>query len=563
MIAVAQTSGESHETVEEAKKGLDPYTYQLFSTSHHQTLSQEHSDPAFNSPGLFPRFTELVEYIFVNRSVAADNKHTTALAVSYCRQTLIAEALIDYGVKIEVDAEWERKLATAITENLGAIKAVRTYLKSMTDDESGRATFFRFWSAALRGMDMDETRSKMTCARVVVELCTLSPHTVLGEMAPHFNMIDDALLSNDVDVRGLAAHAYGLLASHLTTGSEVLKSSLDALFEKIEAWKDAIGADLNRVHGAVLALAYFISHRSEQSPDDNNVDRILQRFLPLLFDMLENCSDLLLQDACYLALGQLCLFFVISPKQIAEHMSLSTLISNLSKKAKTGNEKAIAVIGHLSMIIDEHDGSDLLRQLADEIYALHEVRQAETQFAVGEALSCLACGWESKGLVAKLDRDGPVPVGPKRTKAMTPLLDRVIADCSTTKPSLKKVEDFDISVFLTSDTFSRHPLYGYYALFSSAAIAKRFRTASASSRQRSNVVSQTAMNLSKSLLPEVSVLSTRKATEISKTTLSETWWARFQATVRIYLELLQRKRNFLSRALFLQAMVRSRLTKIS
>lgn len=448
MIAVAQTSSESHETVEEAKKGLDPYTYRLFNDSHRYPMpSQGTSDAAVTSRGMFPRFTELVEYIFVNQSVAADHQNTTALAISYCRQTLIAEALIAHGINIEVDAEWERKLATTVTDDIRARKAVRTYLKSMTLNESEYATFLKFWSAALGGINLDLTRSKIICIRVLVELCTLSPDTVITEMAPQFNIIYDAVLSNDVDVRSLAAHAYGLLASHSTSGSEVLKSSIDALFEHIEVWKDAIGASLNKVHGAVLALAYFVSHKSEQSPDDHNVGKMLRRFLPLLFDMLGNCSDLLLQEACCLALGQLCLFFVASPKQIAEHMSLPFLIRDLSKKAKTGNEKAITALGQLSMIIDEQDGRDLLGHLADEIHALHEVRQAETQFAVGEALCSLACGWDSKGLVSKLDRDGPVPVGPKRTTTMAPLLDRIIADCSTTKPALKKVEHSIYSYF--------------------------------------------------------------------------------------------------------------------
>lgn len=114
---------------------------------------------------------------------------------------------------------------------------------------------------------------------------------------------------------------------------------------------------------------------------------------------------------------------------------------------------AILALGHLSITtneIDESDENSDYTFIAARLYELHEVRQSEVQFSVGEALSCFACGWDSKALTAELDILHPqqphglwdtppiTPTGPKRENSLTVVLEKILQGCQQTKPSLKK-----------------------------------------------------------------------------------------------------------------------------
>jgi len=90
------------------------------------------------------------------------------------------------------------------------------------------------------------------------------------------------------------------------------------------------------------------------------------------------------------------------------------------------------------------------KAIGDKLYELHEVRQPEVHFSVGEALSCFATGWGSKALTAELDilhPDQPqepwdvplqTPLGPKREKTLGSIMEKTLKGCVQTKPSLKK-----------------------------------------------------------------------------------------------------------------------------
>ena len=144
------------------------------------------------------------------------------------------------------------------------------------------------------------------------------------------------------------------------------------------------------------------------------------------------------QDCTHLAISQLSLFFVIKPESIAPYMQYTAVVDKLMEDAKTGNEKAILALGHFAMIPDEKDDESSLKYVEDKIFELHEVRQAEAQFSIGEAVSCLAAGWQASILAPKMDIEAPTPSGPSRTATLVRVLERVLENCRNTKPSLKK-----------------------------------------------------------------------------------------------------------------------------
>jgi proteasome component ECM29 len=79
-----------------------------------------------------------------------------------------------------------------------------------------------------------------------------------------------------------------------------------------------------------------------------------------------------------------------------------------------------------------------LQAILASLYGLYELKQAEIQFTVGEALCCAAACWESDILLLSLDVDAPYSGRQKRFSTFDSLLEKLLQDCKTTKPSLKK-----------------------------------------------------------------------------------------------------------------------------
>jgi proteasome component ECM29 len=154
-------------------------------------------------------------------------------------------------------------------------------------------------------------------------------------------------------------------------------------------------------------------------------------------EMIMSAKDSLIKEACFVALGQLCMFGAYVP----ENDTVRQAIDKIHEVAKTGNEQATLCLGQVSMVLDEDEGDakdSNLTYVIEQLHKLHEVRQAEVHFGVGEAFSYVASGWRSSALAAKLDIEGPMPNGPKRQTTLEKLADRFISDCAQTKPSLKK-----------------------------------------------------------------------------------------------------------------------------
>jgi proteasome component ECM29 len=171
-------------------------------------------------------------------------------------------------------------------------------------------------------------------------------------------------------------------------------------------------------------------------------------------DILKESRDATLKGAAYTCLDQLSLFHVITPSSVSKYTKVEDIAQYVYDSAKTGTTSAILALGHLSMITAEpeegaEDDTDY-KFIGEKLYELHEVRETEVQFSVGEALSCFAVGWESKALIAELDvlhQDQildpwdaalQTPQGPKRERTLAAVLDRTLKGCQQTKPSLRK-----------------------------------------------------------------------------------------------------------------------------
>jgi proteasome component ECM29 len=419
----------------------------------------------------FPNFDELVQFIFARQGeddddMDVDNNgdavsqaqlfqhqfpHTLPTVITFCSEVAMHAALADKDIHEKLAEDWGRKLETLMSTDLRARQAFRAFA-AVDAHATSLAILLR---SSFDRLTRDELSDVGDIGSNFVRLLSLCPDKVWKRamLLRDFRALEPSVLSNNVNRRSAAAHAYGLLASHEDVQAEIIKKSHALLYGKIETWRDAVGGEINQINGAIAALGFYLSRAHWRDRSSSTDEEPLKKTLDVVFKILAESKDTTLKAAVFTCIDQLSLFQVISPSTIASYAKFQDVAQQIYDSAKTGTTSAILALGHLSTTTDETNDVDEKSDynfIADRLYELHEVRQPEVQFSVGEALSCFACGWESKALIAELDIEHatqshdpwdatPItPSGPGRAKTLTTVLEKTLKGCKQTKPSLKK-----------------------------------------------------------------------------------------------------------------------------
>ncbi|KAK5173412.1 proteasome component M29 [Saxophila tyrrhenica] len=423
------------EVREEAERGLSPYWYRMLNGS---TGVQDPGMPSL------PSFPSVVDHFFGGRTTersaepaavaryahkayAQSFQHLT----SFARHMLLAEALEHAGVAVNADSEWERKLDVAVETDPKAREAVLSYVQKSTSAYGSQLAILLYaLFESLIGTVVDADNH-------LIEFLALAPDILVKTLVPSTHLLLPILKTNNSNRRAAAAQTYGILSSYPDSDASSRQKETQQLQDVIGGWSAAVGAASSHVHGALLALGYYFSRCSYRKREVSPAAQ--SQLLTTLLEVISDSRDNMLKNASYTALGQLCMYDCVNVEAIEEKSKLRALIDTLYKTAKEGNEAAILCMGQLSMVLPEEgsEGSNL-SYLVEQLRRLHEIKQAEVHFTVGEALSYVATGWESGALATKLDIEGPRPSSSQRTSTLSKLIDQTLNDCANTKPALKK-----------------------------------------------------------------------------------------------------------------------------
>jgi proteasome component ECM29 len=470
ILAVSGGAAERHEVVEEGRKGLDPYWFEMQNNSPGSDTSQTQL--------IFPDFTELVRFIFAQLArdddgMDIDSGDNTPLVsqlqqhhastiptiISFCTQVAMHAALTEKGIEDRLSEDWGRQLETLLSTDQRARQAFRSWAASFT---VGLAPSVSSPLGSLLGLCFDKlTQNELSdpgeISSIFVRFLSLCPEAIWQQarLLQKLSAVVPSVLSNNPTRRAATAHAYGLLASHPDCDQDFVTKSHQTFYEKAENWNTAVGGELNQISGIIVALGYYYSrlHWRNQAafPDDHSVYRLLS----IVVNILKDSRDTTLKAAAFSCIDQLGLFQVITPSTISKYAKFQDVAQQIYDSAKSGTTGAILALGHLSMITEEDadsQGSETSDYdfIADKLHELHEVRQSEVQFSVGEAFSCFCIGWDSKALIAELDVEHPdqkhdpwdatvlTPSGPKREKTLIKVVEKALKGCQQSKPSLKK-----------------------------------------------------------------------------------------------------------------------------
>ncbi|ESZ95349.1 hypothetical protein SBOR_4283 [Sclerotinia borealis F-4128] len=451
VLALSARTDERSDVIEEGSKGLDPYWYRLLNST----------GASVECP--LPEWSEMINIFFGTQALVENSNIANTMktgmevdsvsvfgnfsgprinafpaAINYSRRILLLRALEKTDTPLGIDADWERQLDVLFRSDKDSRKAMKEHIMSVDQD-----ALHTYLSAAFEGMLRNDGNGLGECGKCFVEVASISPRSVIGRLADRAIEILPCIRSNNVATRFLAAQAIGILAAHPDRDEESLKKLIETLMTDVEPWSTAVGGDANKVHGSTLALGYVLSRASYYGRGSFVQGDIVGDVLARFISMIEGVRDASMREAVLNAIGQTSASGVLTPN-IVEKSSLKVdgLIKLLLTEAKKGNEKAMSTLGRLSIIFDEpeistEDGP--LNAIIKGLYDLYELKQPEIHFTIGEALSCAGACWDSEVLQISLDVDASGYIGcPKRSHTFESIVEKLLKDCKTTKPSLKK-----------------------------------------------------------------------------------------------------------------------------
>ncbi|TLD39235.1 Tryptophan-tRNA ligase [Venturia nashicola] len=460
ILAVGGVPGESQEVAEEGKKGLSPYWFRMLNADRPELwakhVGQQPSGIANDQEVEFPDFTELFKTIFPFYHTHGDDfahdatphiegfmrerRSAFSPAISYCHRVFCSQALSSSGIGFDIDVDWERKIETATSTDLTSRQGGRDYIRRLvsTDEKSTTLALAGLMRTSFDGLTFDRGVGIEESHNIFLSLLTLCPTDFIEryEFATIQNHLIPSFKSNNEQIRSAAAKSFGILVASEQPGG--ISATIQSLVEVIQRWKSAVGSGINEINGTVKALGFTISRIALRGSLDAELKNPLERLQEVVVSILKDSSDTTLLDAAYSAVEQLSIFPVYQKELQLDPDTIKSMTEKISEKAQTGSEKAIGALGRFAVCLPEDLTEDSSSHLLDEkLYKLHEIRQMEAHFAVGEALCCFSSGWDSTVLKLELDMDCPSPTNAK-TRTLKRILDRTIKDCRASKPSLRK-----------------------------------------------------------------------------------------------------------------------------
>ena len=440
ILALGTSSSERSEVVDEGKKGLDPFWYRNLNPLEY-TYTREHSDVQITNYTL-PDFGKLVLRFFGSNSKVTkpEWRHLTGgygPAVVFCLCILLHQALASRNKVPKIDIDWKKNIDAVVTNDEVTRDELRSYLRELSGSSTEANTALRtYMYAAFTGLVEQSYGDAGHIGDCLLEICSLSPDSTLNDLSLNVAHLKSIIFSNNHTLRLIAGHVFGLLASRKDCPNEVSDGMIKSFQAKIELWKQAVGSNIHQVHGSILATAFWLSRKKYREQDQYSSTEWDAGIIASVMSILDSARDKDLLAAAIEAVNQLSLFGILTPHTLPPSYGITQMTTKLKERAESGDEKAISALGYFAMQCDEDD--PILNAIIDYLYALHEQRQAEIQFAVGAALSCAAIGWHSKSLIGFLDIDGPLPNTRPRSCTLRAILEKVLSDCKTTKPSLRQ-----------------------------------------------------------------------------------------------------------------------------
>ncbi|KAL4930607.1 proteasome stabiliser-domain-containing protein [Aspergillus undulatus] len=437
LMAVAGGSDNRQEISEEGKKGLHPYWFRLINPTQDNGPIRASFTTETNSYFDFPSFYEATNFLLFTVEPGSHEfgvfgdryRNSFGPAMTFLRNILFWESLSAAGLAFEIEQDWEPKLDLMLSTDEKARAALRQHMKSNAE------LVGMFLQSTLMGLVDGYGEGRRQCGEHFVSICSLATNNSVEWLLPQALSLKGTLSSNDQDAQNTAARAIGILTSHPAFFQKELNELVMEWSATLASWESAVGGEVLRVRGALLALSFIFSRLAFRGTKEKISEAQVNALVKAMFTIIETSRDSLLRQAAQVAIAQLSLSGLLSPTT-SNDSEWETVKGGLVKDAKAESSVAITALG--SLVLNFPHDAPQFQQLLDALYGLHELKSPEIHFTIGEALGNAVAGWNSKSLIPDFDVDASLPQNNIPTSVLADASDKLIADCRASKPSLKK-----------------------------------------------------------------------------------------------------------------------------
>lgn len=414
---LALAPSDRREIAEEGLRGLDPYW--------HTSNLRLASGPSHDKKLALPDLNELVARFFVPKEnnpeqfKCYEEPTVLAAAVTFCNNVFICDALKDTKLAPEESADWKQAIAALVNNDQEARSQIKSHLRAL--DLQLQVVLL---NAAFTGM----SKGSGDCVDFCLEFLSSAPNSLLP-LVQQKGLESTSLVASNPSLQARAAHVFGILASANDNAEGLARDEL----EKCTNWASAVGEEVHKIRGHVLRAVFCLTRRNLRGLPASS-DSPMQDVTQLVLEVIKTSHDKALKDTAYRCLRQLALCSPDLKGQIPKDDIFNQLIADSKKES----EAAASALGPvLGSVADIEDASDLSSTL-DRVFALHEVKRAEFHFALGESLAVACAGFHSSSTMTEFDVDADLPDWGLKNTLMTAIIEKVIEDCKTSKPSQKK-----------------------------------------------------------------------------------------------------------------------------
>lgn len=415
---LALAPSDRREIAEEGLRGLDPYWH----TSNLRLASGSSHDKKLALPSL----KELATRFFVPKEGSSSEQFkyleeptVLAAAVTFCYNVFICDALKDTKLAPEESADWKQAISALVNNDQQARNQIKAYTGKL--DLQLQAVLL---NAAFTGM----SKGSGDCVDFCLDFMSSASNSLLP-LIQQKGLESTTLVAANPSLQARAARVFGILASPNDDAESLARNEL----EKCANWQSAVGEDVHRVRGHLLRTVFCLTRRSLRGLP-SSPESPIQDVSKLILEVIKTTHDKALKDTAYRCLRQIAL---CSPS-LKETIPTDDIFNQLISDSKKESEAAAGAIGPvLGSIADVENASDLSTTL-DRVFALHEVKRAEFHFALGESLAVACAGFHSSSTMTEFDVDADLPSWGRKDTLMTTVIERVIEECKTSKPSQKK-----------------------------------------------------------------------------------------------------------------------------
>lgn len=408
---MTQSKFDRIETVEESRKGLNPYLFKL-------------NNPLIDTID-FPQFDTVMKYILRYK-----DSINIEVALTFAFRCLTMNLISNQDTIVAIDQYWETRIDKALeldpTIKDSLLKALKEFhdIDGDTTEHFADSSLNFFIDLAFNYIKASNSTSILILLTKILTLCCTDVTNALTDHIP-------LLLDSQFDALTYESFHYvseltGIICTTPQVENDAVLKILDQLLKR----------------GSTSSAGFIVSRLVLRGRASIIDQKIFNSILELIEGNLNSSSTRQLRMALD-CISQLSMFGCLGP-QLQLSSSVESFKTKFVEKLKPlvlkCNEFAIYAWCYLSLSYcnDENTVDGELNSFEQIIYETHVTKQTDNHFTTGEGFAILCDGWSSSFMKDKNDIPDckvSIDLNPKRCKI---ILDNILTFCKTTKPSLRK-----------------------------------------------------------------------------------------------------------------------------